>query len=59
MKTFVAFLAALPELVRLVKNIERRIEAAETERKIKEDLEAINEAFEKEDPEKLKQIFNS
>jgi len=59
MKTFIAFLAAVPELLRLVRNIEKRIEAAKTEKKVKEDLEAINEAFETKDANKLNDIFNS
>jgi len=59
MKTFIAFLTVLPELIRLIKNIEKRIQATETDKKVKEDIKAINEAFEQKDSAKLNRIFDS
>lgn len=54
-----AFLLALPELIRLVRNIQKMQDEAALAAKVKSDLGKINEAFEKRDPETLKRIFNS
>ena len=59
MKTLVALIVALPEIVRLVENIQKRLDEKATKEKIKEDFEKINEAFEKQDPEILNRLFNS
>lgn len=59
MSFLIAFFTALPELVRLVKTMQRQIEEANTKRKVKEDVKAINEAFKKKDPDSLKRIFDT
>jgi len=58
MKTLWAFMTALPELIRLIKNIERRVAKVKEDKKVNEDLKAINEAFETKDAAKLNDIFN-
>ncbi len=50
-------LANLPELVKLVRLIVRNIEEAQSDRKVKEDLRAIHEAFETRDAEALRRVF--
>ena len=54
-----SLIVALPELIKLVKNIEKQIEAKKTDEKVKDDLKKINEAFEKKDAEALNKLFNS
>lgn len=54
-----AFLFALPELVRLVHNIQNMQDEAAVAAKVKADLKGINDAFEKKDAEALARIFNS
>jgi len=54
-----ALLANLPELMRLIRLIARNIEEAQSERKIREDLIALNKAFESKDAEALRHIFMS
>ncbi len=54
-----AFLAALPELLRLIDNIQKQIEADKTDRRVKEDLQKINQAFKDKDAEALKRIFTN
>lgn len=59
MKIIYAFLVALPELLRLIKNLQKRIDEAKTDKKVKEDLTKINKAFEDNDEKALNDIFNS
>lgn len=49
----------LPEILDLLHVIERRLEEAETDRKVSEDLKAVSEAFKEKDATKLRAIFNS
>lgn len=59
MKTILAFLAALPELIKLINNLQKRMERAEHKTKVKEDVKKINKAFEDNDEEALNRIFSN
>lgn len=59
MKLLATLLLNLPAILRLLENMQKRIDEAEAERKVANDLEEINKAFEAKDPEALKRIFNS
>ncbi len=54
-----AFVIALPEIIRLLRNIQDLQDEAAVAKKVKEDLGALNDAFEKRDAETLNRIFNS
>lgn len=56
---FFLFLKHLPELLRILELIDKRNKELQTERKIKDDLEAIEKAFKDNDAETLRRIFNS
>jgi hypothetical protein len=49
----------LPQILRLIELLEQAEREAKTQRKIAEDLEKINQAFEAKDAQKLKELFNS
>lgn len=49
---------ALPEVIRLIGELQRNIEKQEADRKIKNDVKAIREAFANQDAEKLNAVFN-
>ena len=53
-----AFLASVPELIKLFKRIEAQIKKREREAQAKDDVKKIREAFENEDAEALKDIFS-
>lgn len=55
----VLLLKHLPQILRLIELLEKAEREAKTERKVKDDLEKINKAFEENDASKLKDIFNS
>lgn len=57
-KGLVALIAALPEILRLVRNLQARIDEAEAERKLKDDIKKINDAFQDNDAEALNEVFN-
>lgn len=59
LKSIGEFLAALPALFRLFQTLAKRIEEAETERKVIEDVKAIDAAFKAKDPDALNAVFNS
>ena len=59
MKLIAALILAFPEIIKLIRNIQQRIDAANLEHHVKEDIRAINKAFEQNDPAALKSIFNS
>lgn len=58
-KALSALIAALPEILKLIKTIQARIDEAEAERRLKDDIKKINDAFESQDAEALNEIFNS
>jgi hypothetical protein len=59
MKLILAFIAALPEILRLIDALIKDIERAQTDRKVKEDLALIEKAFREKDAKALNRIFNS
>ena len=59
LKALAALIVALPEILRLISSIQKRIEEEEIRRKVAEDLKKINEAFENRDEKALRDIFKS
>jgi hypothetical protein len=57
-KALIAFLEALPELLRLIKNIQQEYEKRKIDKKVKDDIKQINKAFETGDIDLLNDIFN-
>jgi hypothetical protein len=55
---FLSLLKYIPDLIALVKAIRKAIDEAETDRKVKDDLKAITEAFNAKDSNYLNHIFN-
>jgi hypothetical protein len=49
----------LPSIIRLLENMQKRIDKNEEDKKVAHDLDAINKAFEANDAEALRKIFNS
>lgn len=58
-RIIIDFLSILPELIKLIKNLQKRADDLEKKRLIKEDIKKINKAFEDNDNEALNTIFNS
>lgn len=58
MNIILQFLAALPELIKLVRDIQAAIKKEESDRKVKNDIQAIREAYKTGDAEKLNAVFN-
>lgn len=56
-KGFFALIKVLPQILRLLETIERRNKERAVDRKVKEDIEAMNKAFEENDAEALNNIF--
>ena len=59
MMNFISFLASIPDLIKLWSAVQKRIEQSEEDRKVKDDLKKISEAFDEKNPDKLNAIFNS
>ena len=57
MKTLVALIVALPEILELIERVQKRIETEKLNRKVSDDIKAITKAFEEKDAEKLNEIF--
>jgi len=57
-KTILAFLAAIPELLKLVAAIRAEVKEAAIKRRVKDDVIKIREAFEAKDASKLNSVFN-
>lgn len=53
----ISLLKALPEILALIKTIQEQIKKANTERKVKDDLAKITEAFKNKDAAALNDIF--
>lgn len=49
----------LPALIRLIKQLQKKQEAAKRKKLIKQDLDGISKAFEDKDEQALRNIFNS
>lgn len=58
-KAIVSLLIALPELIRLVKNLEKKADHKAKIAKVKQDVKKINDAYENGDEKALNEIFNS
>ncbi len=59
MKILLALLSALPQIIKLIETIQKQQKLHAKNGKIKDDIEKINQAFESQDPEKLRSIFSS
>ena len=57
-KDILLLLSLLPELVKLIKNIQKRIEKQKTEREVREDIIMLNRSFEEKDAKKINDILN-
>lgn len=53
------FLTAIPDLIQLLRALQRAINAAETDRKVKADLQALRKAIDAKDASAVTHIFNS
>lgn len=58
-KAIIAFLGALPDLIKLVESLEKKNRQAANQKKVKDDIRKINEAFDNQDAEALRRIFNN
>lgn len=58
MSALITLFKLLPEVLALIKAIEKAIKVAESERKIRDDLNAIRKAFDDKDSKALDHIFN-
>lgn len=59
MSTLWNFIKALPALLELFKTLSQRIQEAQTDRKVVDDVKIIHGAFIEKDPAKLNALFNS
>lgn len=59
MITFWNLIKALPEIIQLLNALQKAVDEAETDRKVKDDLKAIHEAFTTKDAAKLNALFSS
>lgn len=57
-KVISSLIVALPEIIKLIKNIQKQIEQQKTEKKVKDDLKRINQAFEVGNAQLLNDVFN-
>lgn len=58
MNIILQFFTALPELIKLVRDIQAAIKKEESDRKVKNDVKAIREAYKNQDAEALNRVFN-
>lgn len=54
---WIKLLTLLPELIKLLQAMQSAISEAETDRKVKDDIRLVAEAFKTKDSTKLNQIF--
>lgn len=59
MKTLWLLITALPDLIRLLQAMQKAIDQAAVDRKVKDDLKSLHEAFSAKDAAKINAIFNS
>lgn len=59
MKKIWTLITMIPTLLMLIDRIEKNIRKGKEDRLVKEDVKKIGEAFEKRDPDMLRDIFNS
>ena len=59
LKAIINLILCLPDLIKLLNRLEQKNTELGIQTKVKEDIKAINEAFDQNDPEKLRRVFNS
>lgn len=59
LKLIVVLLQNLPAILKLLENLDKRMKAAEMNKKISDDIKTINNAFEANNAEELNKLFNS
>lgn len=59
MKAFFALLMSLPEILSIIRTLEKMAREHEKKAKIKKDMRAIDEAFKNQDFDSLRDIFKS
>lgn len=52
-------MTALPEIIKLIKEMQKRIDEEMLNKKVKDDFEKIRLAFKNKDADMLKRIFNN
>ena len=57
-KIISSLIVALPEIIKLIKNIQKEIDAQKTNKKVKDDIRKINQAFEIGNAQLLNDVFN-
>lgn len=58
-KAIIALVASFPEVLRLIKHLNDSIEQDKMNRKVKDDLKEINDAFSSKDAKALNDIFHN
>lgn len=59
LKIIYTLIIVLPDILKLIENIEKKNKDTQIDRKVKEDVKAINQAFKDKDEKALRDIFNS
>lgn len=59
LKILWAFLTCLPEIIRMLREIQAQVEEAQTQAKVKESVKEITSAFKEKDADRLRKLFNS
>ncbi|MDH4163341.1 MAG: hypothetical protein OEW15_11730 [Nitrospirota bacterium] len=57
MKLILLFLTSLPDLIKLLQIIDKTIQKGETDRKVKDDLKVLHQAFADKDGAKVTALF--
>ena len=58
-KIIYAFIISLPEIVRLIAQLQKEIDKQKIDRKVKQDLKTIGYAFRNKDANALNKLFNN
>lgn len=59
MAGIIAFLQAIPDLIKLCQALQARADAAGVNTKVANDVKTLHEAFNAKDPSKINALFNS
>ena len=57
-KIILALLAALPEIIKLIKMIQDSIDEQAEDKKVKDELAKLNKAYKDKDAEAFRNVFN-